>query len=49
VHEIEADGAGGRMSTRLAGLPDPLNPRTSVMTAHSVVRCILNETSTLVI
>jgi aspartate dehydrogenase len=49
VHEIEADGAGGQMSTRLAGLPDPLNPRTSVMTAHSVVRCILNETAIVVI
>ena len=49
VHEIEAVGAGGQMSTRLAGRPDPHNPRTSVMTAHSVVRCILNESSTLVI
>ena len=49
VHEIEADGAGGQMSTRLAGRPDPHNPRTSVMTAYSVVRCILNESSALVI
>lgn len=49
VHEIEAEGAGGQMSTRLAGLPDPLNPRTSLMTAHSVVRCILNETASVVI
>jgi aspartate dehydrogenase len=49
VHEIEADGAGGQMCTRLAGLPDLLNPRTSVMTAHSVVRCILHETATVVI
>jgi predicted dinucleotide-utilizing enzyme len=37
------------MSTRLVGLPDPQNPRTSLMTAYSVVRCILNETATVVI
>ena len=49
VHEIEAEGAGGQMSTRLCGLPDPQNPRTSLMTAYSVVRCILNETATVVI
>ena len=49
VHEIEAEGAGGLMNTRLVGLPDPHNPRTSLMTAYSVVRCILNETATVVI
>jgi len=49
VHEIEAEGAGGQMSTRLCGLPDPQNPRTSLMTAYSVLRCILNETATVVI
>jgi aspartate dehydrogenase len=48
VHEIEAEGEGGSMATRLVGRPDPDNPRTSVMTAHSVVRCILNQTATVV-
>lgn len=48
VHEIEAGGEGGSMVTRLVGRADPGNPRTSVMTAHSVVRCILNQTATMV-
>jgi aspartate dehydrogenase len=48
VHEIEAEGEGGSMATRLVGRPDPDNPRTSVMTAHSVVRCVLNQTATVV-
>lgn len=47
VHEIEAEGEGGSMATRLVGRPDPGNPRTSVMTAHSVVRCILNQSATV--
>jgi aspartate dehydrogenase len=35
-HEIEAEGATGRVSVRLDGLPDPENPRTSALTAASV-------------
>jgi aspartate dehydrogenase len=49
VHEIEALSAGGNMSTRIGGYPDPDNARTSVMTAHSVVRTILQRSAALVI
>ncbi len=47
IHEIEADGEGGRMALRLEGVPDARNPRSSVMTAHSVVRSILNRSATM--
>ncbi len=47
IHEIEAEGEGGRMSLRLEGIPDARNPRSSVMTAHSVVRAILNRSATV--
>ena len=47
IHEIEADGEGGRMTLRLEGVPDARNPRSSVMTAHSVVRSILNRSTTM--
>lgn len=45
IHEIEAEGQGGRMSLRLEGVPDACNPKSSVMTAHSVVRAILNRSA----
>ena len=47
VHEIEADGDGGRMALRLEGVPEARNPRSSVMTAHSVVRSILNRSASV--
>jgi aspartate dehydrogenase len=36
VHEIEAEGATGRLTLRFEGLPDPENPKTSALTAASV-------------
>lgn len=47
IHEIDAEGEGGRMSLRLEGVPDAHNPKSSVMTAHSVVRSILNRSATV--
>ncbi|BEP46054.1 aspartate dehydrogenase [Variovorax sp. V15] len=49
VHEIEAASAGGSMVTRIAGQPDAGNARTSVMTAHSVLRTILNRSAAMAI
>jgi len=43
VHEIEAEGASGRFSIRLEGRPDPDNPRTSALTALSLVRAVRNH------
>jgi aspartate dehydrogenase len=42
VHEIEAEGASGRMSIRLEGYPSPENPKTSMLTALSVARALMN-------
>ncbi|MGQ9370453.1 aspartate dehydrogenase [Azospirillum sp. ST 5-10] len=42
VHEIEAEGASGRIAIRLEGRPDPDNPKTSMLTALSVARSLLN-------
>jgi aspartate dehydrogenase len=49
IHEIEASGAAGSISVRIDGKPDPHNPRTSMLTAYSVVRGIVNRASTIVI
>ena len=42
VHEVEADGASGRVSFRLEGTPFPDNPRSSMLTAYSVARTLIN-------
>lgn len=47
IHEVDAQGAGGRMALRLEGVADARNPRSSVMTAHSVVRAILNRSASV--
>jgi len=49
VHELEVASAGGSLSLRITGHPDPRNPRTSMMTAHSVVRAILNRSNAVVL
>ncbi len=42
IHEVEADGASGRVTFRLEGRAFPDNPRSSMLTAYSVARCLLN-------
>ncbi|HEV7370762.1 aspartate dehydrogenase [Arenibaculum sp.] len=42
VHEIEAEGSSGRIAIRLEGRPSPDNPKTSMLTALSVVRTLAN-------
>jgi aspartate dehydrogenase len=41
VHEIEAEGPTGRIFVRLEGVPDPENPKTSMLTAYSLARAVL--------
>jgi len=49
VHEIVAEGDFGRCEFRIEGKSLPDNPRSSAITAMSVVREILNPTSAIVI
>ncbi len=49
VHEIVAEGAFGRYEFRIEGSSLPDNPRSSALTAMSVVREILNPTLRIVI
>ncbi|MDJ0709032.1 MAG: aspartate dehydrogenase [Woeseiaceae bacterium] len=49
VHEIVAEGDFGRFEFRIEGNSLPDNPRSSAITAMSVVREILNPTSPIVI
>ncbi len=49
VHEIVADGDFGHFEFRIEGKSLPDNPRSSAITAMSVVREILNPTSPIVI
>jgi aspartate dehydrogenase len=49
VHEIEAEGAAGRIAVQLQGKPSRTNPKTSALAAMSVARALLNEKATIVI
>jgi aspartate dehydrogenase len=49
VHVLEASGAFGKLSMSIAGRPLPGNPRSSSLTAMSVLRCIENRTSDVVL
>lgn len=49
VHEIEALGTSGRVSIRLEGRPSPENPKTSMLTALSVARALMNLDAPVVI
>lgn len=41
THEIEASGPSGKFHIRLDGLPDPENPKTSMLTSYSLALSIL--------
>jgi aspartate dehydrogenase len=49
VHEILAEGDFGRFEFRIEGMALPGNPRSSAITAMSVVREILDRASPIVI
>ena len=42
IHEVEAEGVSGRVNFRLEGRAFPDNPRSSMLTAYSVARTLLN-------
>ncbi|MEM8811355.1 MAG: aspartate dehydrogenase [Pseudomonadota bacterium] len=49
VHEIEAEGAFGRLSLRLEGTPLPGAPRSSSLTGMSLVRAVMNRLNPVVL
>ncbi|HXP30707.1 MAG TPA: aspartate dehydrogenase [Stellaceae bacterium] len=49
IHEIEAEGATGRVAIRLQGKPSATNPKTSALTALSVARTLANAAASIVI
>jgi aspartate dehydrogenase len=49
VHEIEAEGAAGKFAISLQGRPSKTNPKTSMLTALSVVRALINLDAAVVI
>lgn len=49
IHEIEAEGAFGRLFVRMENVPSPHNPKTSYMAALSAIALLRRITSTLVV
>ena len=47
--EVEAEGTAGRFRIELLGFPGPDNPRTSQLTAMSIVRALANRAAAVVI
>ena len=48
-HEIKASGKFGELSVALSNQPLDENPKSSAMTALSLVRCVENRLSPVVI
>lgn len=48
-HEIEAEGATGRIAIALRGKASATNPKTSALTAFSIARALVNEAAAIVI
>lgn len=48
-HEVEAIGAFGRFTLSIEGNPLPANPRSSALTAMSIVRAIENRNAPIVV
>jgi aspartate dehydrogenase len=49
VHELWFEGADGRFEVRIVGVPSPDNPKTSLLTAHSLVRLLTSMRGPVVI
>ncbi len=49
VHEIEAEGAFGRLFIRIENVPSPANPKTSYLAALSAVALLQRLTATLIV
>ncbi|MFT4053252.1 MAG: aspartate dehydrogenase [Novosphingobium sp.] len=49
VHELKFEGADGSFEVRIAGAPSAANPKTSALTAHSIVRLLHGMAAPIVI
>ena len=49
VHELVFEGNDGCFEMRMEGVPSPENPRTSLLTAHSIVRILTGLVNPVVI